>query len=75
MSYNKGSLVRLSKTNIYVARDYQGLTILILDKKEKKSSNPSLCSPMSGFDCFVVEKAEKLWFFDYQLDDAEVLCL
>jgi hypothetical protein len=75
MSYNKGTLVRLSKTNIYVARDYKGLTIIILDKKEKKSSNPALFSPMSGFDCFVIEKSEKLWFFNYQLDDAEVLCL
>jgi hypothetical protein len=75
MSYNKGSLVRLSETNIYVAGDYRGLTLLILDKKEKKSSNPALLTPMTGFDCFVIEKAEKLWFFNYQLDDAEVLCL
>ncbi len=58
-----GTLCRLSSDSIYLSRDHHGLTVIVMEEG----------NPASGFYCFVVEKSEKLWFFNYQLDDAEVL--
>lgn len=75
MSYNKGTLCRLSTDSIYISEDYRGLTVIVVEEGRKQNSNPSIRSACCGFYCFVIEKSEKLWFFNYQLDDAEVLCL
>jgi len=68
-----GTLLRLSTDSIYLSKDYRGLTVIIMEESRKQRSNPSIRSPCCGFYCFVVEKSEKLWFFDYQLEGAEIL--
>ena len=73
MNFEIGSLLRLSTDSIYVSKDYRGLTVIIMEESRKQRSNPSIRFPSLGFYCFVVEKSEKLWFFDYQLEGAEIL--
>lgn len=68
-----GTLCRLSTSNMYVSLAYRGLTLILLHKGTKQTSNPADQFRVNGFDCFVVEKSVKLWFFDYQLSDAEIL--
>lgn len=71
-----GTLCRLSNNNIYVNINYRGLTVIVLDKHENEKINipgTSGIPQRSSFFCFVVEKSEKLWVFDYQMKDAEVL--
>jgi hypothetical protein len=67
-----GTLCRLSNHNIYVAADYRGLTLVVLEHQKYQPIReiPS----RNALTCFVVEKNEKTMFFDYQLSDAEVLC-
>jgi hypothetical protein len=74
--FKKGSLLKLSNTNAYVARDFYGLTVIVLKAEDKESCNPNRLSKefFNGFSCYVLEKREKFWFYNYQLEDAKVLC-
>jgi hypothetical protein len=72
-----GTLCRLSNHNIYVATDYRGLTLVVLENQKFQPLKIPGCREIpsrNGIICFVVEKNEKTLFFDYQLSDAEVLC-
>ena len=72
-----GTLCRLSNDNIYVATGYRGLTLIVLEQREFQPLNIPGCRDIpsrNAITCFVIEKNEKSLFFDYQLEDAEVLC-
>jgi len=71
-----GTLCRLSNCNIYVATDYRGLTLVVLEHQKFQPLKIPGCREIpsrNALTCFVVEKNEKTLFFDYQLSDAEVL--
>ena len=71
-----GTLCRISNDNIYVATDYRGLTLIVLEQREFPPVKIPGCREIpsrNAITCFVIEKSEKLWFFDYQLEGAEIL--
>jgi hypothetical protein len=71
-----GTLCRLSNNNIFVARHYQGLTLIVLEQREYQPFKIPGCREIpsrNAITCFVIEKNEKSLFFDYQLEGAEVL--
>ena len=71
-----GTLCRLSNDNIYVATDYRGLTLIVLEQREYQPFKIPGCREIpsrNAITCFVVEKNEKSLFFDYQLEGAEIL--
>jgi len=72
-----GTLCRLSNDNLFVAKDYRGLTLIVLEQREFEPLKIPGCREIpsrNAIICFVIEKNEKSFFFDYQLEDAEVLC-
>ena len=71
-----GTLCRLSNNNIFVARHYQGLTLIVLENQIFQPLKIPGCREIpsrNAIICFVIEKNEKSLFFDYQLEDAEIL--
>ena len=72
-----GTLCRLSNNNLFVATGYRGLTLIVLENQEFPPLKIPGCGEIASRNaiiCFVIEKNEKSLFFDYQLEDAEVLC-
>lgn len=71
-----GTLCRLSTDNIYVGKDYRGLTLIVLEQREYQPFKIPGCREIpsrNAITCFVIEKNEKSLFFDYQLEGAEIL--